>query len=306
MASARYRAGVIEIQDLHKSFRSASVLRGVTFSAPDGQVTGFVGPNGSGKSTTFRILAGIMAADSGVALLDGHAAADGLRLGKRQLGMFFGGATIPRSLTGGSYLRYVADLAGVSGFDAASALAAVGLAGAGAKKVGAYSMGMKQRLGIAAAFIGEPRNVVLDEPLNGLDVDGVRWLRQYVRAVADRGTCVVLSSHVLSELELVADSIVLLTEGRANSNRALHEMLRDAAAPIAIDCDDPAALASLLTQQGAEVTVETTRSVRVRGQTVNWIARVVGGSDLVVHSIAPVRRSIEQVYLEEVHRASSR
>lgn len=293
---------MITFENVYKNFGDKEVLRGMSFVGHTGAVTGFVGANGSGKTTAIKILAGIEPAVSGRALIDGMSAAEGFSESSRSFSMFLGGATIPGYFTGYSYLAYICDLVGVSQSEIAPALARVGLASASGVRVRKYSMGMKQRLGIAGAFLGSPSNVVLDEPVNGLDVEGVRWMRHYLREVADQGATVLLSSHLMSELELVADYVVILADGVIKRQGAVAELLVDESATTFVESVASSQLATLLSDKGAAV--ERVRGgLEVRGMPISWVAVAVGESGVEFTSIGHRKRSIESVYLMETDRS---
>jgi ABC-2 type transport system ATP-binding protein len=204
---------VLTIDGLTKRRGPRTVLSGVTFRARAGRVTGFLGPNGAGKSSTLRILLGLDRADAGTALVDGRPYRD-LVDPLRTVGSMLEGSGAHRSRTARNHLAWVARSNGIPRRRVDEVLEQVGLAGAGRTRVGRFSLGMGQRLGLAAALLGEPPALVLDEPTNGLDPDGIRWIRQLLRARADAGAAVLLSSHLMGEVAEIADDLVVITGGR--------------------------------------------------------------------------------------------
>ncbi len=289
---------MIQFEDVHKTFGQQPVLRGLSFEAHNNEITGLVGPNGSGKTTAFKILAGVEQATSGKALIDNDTAAQTLDTPGRHFSMFLGGATIPSYLTASSYLSYICDVTGVPRDHIAPTLDQVGLTGISTKKVSQYSMGMKQRLGIAGAFLGSPKNVVLDEPANGLDVDGIRWIRNYLKRAATSGTTVLLSSHILSELEMVADKVVFLANGINRKDGTVADLLRSDTDSHFVATPDPASVAQLLRSNETDTTVRED-GVEVRGRPINQVAAILGGSNLPFTSLGPITMSMEDVYLDE-------
>jgi len=292
---------VIRFDNVHKAYGEHRVLCGLSFEVPDGSVTGIVGPNGSGKTTALKVLCGLLSPDAGTALIDGRAYRETDDAG-RTLGAFLGHATVPATMTGVGYLNYVADLLGARRDHVRTYLDIVGLSGASTQRVGGYSLGMRQRLGLASALVGEAKTLVLDEPVNGLDIEGVKWMRDYLRSSAEAGRCILLSSHLLSELELVADRLVILADGVASREGTI-ESLRAAAIPgVLVTCDDPQTLQPSFTRAGAETIFEPGR-VHVIGRDVPWVAGVVAsaaaGAHVRVTGIVAATRGIEDVYLEE-------
>jgi ABC-2 type transport system ATP-binding protein len=211
---------MIEVHELTKTYGSHTAVDRLSFTAPPGKVTGFLGPNGAGKTTTFRCLLGLARPSAGTALIGGRAYRD-LAAPRRTVGAVLESTGFHPSRTGRDHLRVLARAAGLaaassaaasSGIDAALEL--VGLTGAADRRVGGWSLGMRQRLGIAAAVLGDPAVLVLDEPANGLDPEGVRWVRQVLRRWADDGRTVMVASHQLAEIAQVVDRVVIIRDGR--------------------------------------------------------------------------------------------
>ena len=204
---------MLTIAGLSKRHGPRTVLSDVSFEALPGRVTGFLGPNGAGKSSTLRILLGLDRAGSGTALVDGRPYR-ALRDPLRTVGSVLDGSGAHRSRTARNHLTWVARASGIPRRRVDEVLEQVGLAGAGRARVGTFSLGMGQRLGLAAALLGEPRALVLDEPVNGLDPEGIRWIRRLLRDFADAGGAVLLSSHLMSEVAEIADDLVVIAGGR--------------------------------------------------------------------------------------------
>jgi ABC-2 type transport system ATP-binding protein len=204
---------VIRIHELTKSYGATKAVDSLSFTAREGAVTGFLGPNGAGKSTTLRILLGLASATSGVALVDGKRYAE-LDNPLRAVGVLLDATAVHPDRTALNHLRCLARSNKIPLQQAESGLDRVGLSAVARKRVGEFSLGMKQRLGIAAALLGDPAVLILDEPVNGLDPDGVLWLRDLLRQFASEGRTVLLSSHLLGEMELTADDLVIIGRGR--------------------------------------------------------------------------------------------
>lgn len=212
---------MIEIVNLTKRHGRRTVLRDVGFTARPGRVTGFLGPNGAGKSSTLRVLLGLDSADAGTALVGGVPYRR-LRQPLRTVGAVLDGSGAHRARTGRAHLAWVARSNGIPRSRVPEVLEQVGLTGAG--RVRSYSTGMGQRLGIAAALLGDPAVLVLDEPLNGLDPEGIRWFRRFLRARAAEGRTLLLSSHVMAEVAATADDLVVIHSGRVVSRGTVDEV----------------------------------------------------------------------------------
>ncbi|RBQ15011.1 ABC transporter ATP-binding protein [Spongiactinospora rosea] len=214
---------MVTIDGLVKRRGGKEILRGIGFSARPGRVTGFLGPNGAGKSSTLRVLLGLDRADSGTALIDGLPYAR-LRDPLGTVGAVLDGSGAHRARTGRAHLRWVARSAGLPRTRVEEVLGLVGLTDAAAKRVGGYSLGMGRRLALATALLGDPAVLVLDEPVNGLDPEGIRWIRTFLRERAADGRTVLLSSHLMGELAETVDDVVVIDAGRIVADGTLAEV----------------------------------------------------------------------------------
>lgn len=203
---------MIEIRDLRKRHGKKEVLHGISFTVGSGKVTGFLGPNGAGKSSTLRILLGLDKATSGDALIDGRRYRD-LRTPMRTVGAMFDGPGASKGRTARDHLRWMCLSNGIATDRVADVLEIVGLERNAKERVGTLSLGMGQRLGIASALLGAPSTLILDEPTNGLDPDGMRWIRAFLIGQADAGKTVLVSSHLMTEMEDIADQLILINKG---------------------------------------------------------------------------------------------
>jgi ABC-2 type transport system ATP-binding protein len=213
----------VEVRDLTKMFGRVTAVRGVSFTAPAGQVTGFLGPNGSGKTTTLRILLGLVRADAGAALIGGVPYGC-LAQPRRMVGAMLEATGFHPGRRARDHLRVLADTADIPGSRVDEVLDQVGLAPAARRRVREFSLGMRQRLGLAAALLGDPRVLVLDEPANGLDPGGIAWLRGLLRGLADEGRTVIVASHVLSEVAQTVDHVVIVSAGQVRFAGPLGEI----------------------------------------------------------------------------------
>jgi ABC-2 type transport system ATP-binding protein len=216
----------IEVQGLSKSFGDVTAVDDLSFGIPVGKVTGFLGPNGAGKSTTLRMLLGLVRPDAGSALVHGRAFQD-LEEPARTVGALLDADQFHPSRSGREHLDVLAAAAGIPRERTREVLEVVELTGAARRKAGGYSLGMRQRLGLAAALLGDPRVLVLDEPVNGLDPAGMRWLRTFLRTFASGGRAVLVSSHQLAEVAQIADEVVVIDRGRLVTHAAVPDLVRD-------------------------------------------------------------------------------
>ena len=260
---------MIEVRDLTKTYGGRQAVDRLSFTAPAGKVTGFLGPNGAGKTTTFRCLLGLAEPTSGAALIDGHAYRE-LDSPRRLVGAVLESTGFHPSRTGRDHLRVIAAAPGLDAARVDPVLELVGLAGAAARRVGGYSLGMRQRLGLAAAMLGDPAVVVLDEPSNGLDPEGVSWVRRLLRIWADEGRTVVVSSHLLAEVAQVVDRVVIIRDGRLVTESDIAE-LRAARVTVRVDRVDP--MLDALRRAGADHELLADGAITMTG----WDTAEIGG-----------------------------
>jgi len=239
---------MIEVADITKSYGATVALQGVSFSAPPGAVTGFLGPNGAGKTTALRILLGLARQDSGTAVINGQRYAD-LAVPRRVVGAVIDSMGFSPGRTGRDHLRVVARAAGISRARVDEVLEFVDLTGAADRGAGGYSQGMRQRLALASALLGDPQVMLLDEPTNGLDPAGVVWLRRLLSGWAAQGRTVLFSSHLLAEVESVADRIVIIDHGRV-VREAFARDLYDSGHVVVVRAADPDALERVAVAEG--------------------------------------------------------
>jgi ABC-2 type transport system ATP-binding protein len=253
---------MITIDSLTKKYGGTTVVRDLTFTARPGRVTGFLGPNGAGKSTSMRMMVGLTTPTEGTATIAGRRFADLPNPG-REVGVMLDASAQHAGRTGREILTIAQQVMGLPGTRVGRLLGLVGLTSAEAdRRVGSYSLGMRQRLGIAAALIGDPRVLILDEPANGLDPAGIRWMRDLLRDYADGGGTVLLSSHLLSEVEIIADDIVMIGQGRLVCQGSKAELLQ--AAGTVVRAVDVPALQRALATAGIDATVSDDGSLRTQ------------------------------------------
>ncbi len=288
---------MIEVAALTKRFGDQVAVDDLSFTAPDGQVTALLGPNGAGKTTTFRMLLGLARPTAGRALIDGHPYAE-LERPRQTVGAVLESSGFHPARTGRDHLRVVATAAGISLSRVDELLAFVGLARGADRRVGGYSTGMRQRLAVAGALLGDPRVVVLDEPTSGLDPEGVAWMRGLLREFAAESRCVLLASHLLAEVVQAADRVVIIAAGRALREADVGSL--DAATELAVRVDNPESLArALSTRHGAEVSATGDGRLVVRGATAEEVGRTAArvGATVFELSSRSAGDSLERLYL---------
>lgn len=284
---------MIEINAVTKNYGTTRALDQVTFTVPPGAVTGFVGPNGAGKSTLMRVATGLERPEAGEVRVNGEPLADrpASRVGVGAL--LDPGWVLPRR-TARDHLRMIAAALGAGEHRADDMLALTGLGAVARRPVGSFSLGMRQRLGIAAALLSEPSSLLLDEPANGLDPDGVSWVRRFVREIAAGGTAVLISSHLLSELAQTADRIVMIGGGRILHEGDLHELLVTDRSVTLAATDDDARLAAQCRAAGAQVEVLPNRRVRITGLSTLEVSRLARDHGLLLTHLTAATASLEE------------
>lgn len=282
------------IDSLTKVYGEVTALRDVSFTAAPGRVTGFLGPNGAGKTSTLRILLGLNRPTAGSALIDGSRYRELDRPAHRVGGSLSADVFHP-GRSGRAHLVAIALAAGIDRTRVDVVLEQVGLTGAARRAVGGYSLGMRQRLGLAGALLGDPAALVLDEPINGLDPDGIRWMRSLLRSLADEGRTVLLSSHVLSEVQQTVDDVVVIRHGRIVFDGAL-STLEEGTARVRVDAADRTALAAALRSAGAQVESSDV-GLAVVGLDVSRTGEVARDAGIALTHLSDETDGLESVFL---------
>ncbi|QEU95591.1 ATP-binding cassette domain-containing protein [Streptomyces kanamyceticus] len=288
----------IEVRELRKRFGSVAALDGLSFDVTPGQVTGFVGPNGAGKSTTLRILLGLDTADEGTALIGGRRY-QALRTPLLEVGALLDAAAVHPSRRGRDHLLWLAHSHGLPVRRVDEVLDVVGLGGAARRRAGGYSLGMRQRLGIAAALLGDPPVLLLDEPVNGLDPEGIRWIRGFLRTLAAEGRTVLVSSHLMGELEDTADHLVVIGRGRVIADTGVAELLAAASGDrVAVRTADRARAMAVLSGAGASVAATGRDTLTVSLLPAERVVALLGSAGVVFSGVAAHRATLEEAYME--------
>jgi ABC-2 type transport system ATP-binding protein len=288
----------IEVSDLRKRFGSTVALDGMSFAVPPGQVTGFIGPNGAGKSTTMRVILGLDAPDHGAALVGGRPYRT-LAEPFRQLGSLLDASALQPGRSGRNHLLWLARSQGLTAGRVDAVIAQAGLQTAARRKAGGYSLGMRQRLGIAAAMLGDPPMVMLDEPFNGMDPEGIQWMRAFLTALAAEGRAVLISSHLMSELQDIASRLVIVGRGKVIADTSMAELLAAASGDrITLRTTAIAQATAELEQAGASVGPAGPRALAVTGLPAERIVEVLGAGAVPFSEISAHRASLEEAYLQ--------
>ena len=286
---------MIEVEHLTKRFRSATAVDDLSFSVPRGRITGFLGPNGAGKTTTLRVLLGLALPTSGRASVAGRRYRE-LEVPLETVGAVLEASNYHPARTGRNHLRVLAAAAGIANARVDQVLAEVELSDAARRRVGGYSLGMRQRLSVAAALLGEPELLVLDEPANGLDPEGIRWLRNFLRSFADGGGTVFVSSHVLAEVSQLADEVVIIHRGKLVAHQPVVELIAQAAGATRVRSPRAAALLERLRAAGIDAEAAGERlAVHAPPERVGDLAAEAG---IPLHELVADTGSLEEAFLE--------
>jgi ABC-2 type transport system ATP-binding protein len=288
----------IEFHGLSKRFGKVEAVKDLSFSVERGRVTGFLGPNGAGKSTTLRMLLGLVRPNAGTASFAG-VSYEQLPHPSAHVGAVLEEASFHPGRSGRNHLRVLAAAGEHPEARVGEVLELVGLSGAANRRVKGYSMGMRQRLAIAAALLGEPEVLILDEPTNGLDPPGIRWMRDLVRAEAARGRAVLVSSHLLSEVAQSVDDVVVISHGVLRGAGTLESVLGGADGPITrVRAGDADRLADALRRGGHTVNNGDTGALLVPGTPTEVVGRVAADQGVALTELVAVSRSLEEVFFE--------
>jgi ABC-2 type transport system ATP-binding protein len=292
----------IQVTGLRKRYGPTVALDGLTFTVQPGQVTGFVGPNGAGKSTTMRIILGLDSADDGHALVGGRPYRS-LHWPLTRLGSLLDASALQPSRTARNHLLWMAHSQGIPARRVDETLEQVGLTDVARRRAGGYSLGMRQRLGIAAALLGEPPVLMLDEPFNGMDPEGIIWIRGFLRSLAAEGRAVLVSSHLMGEMQDTAHHVVVIGRGRVIADTNVAELLTGTAAGRISLRSDADEVADVLTRGGGAVTRTGPDSWSVSGLESTRVITLLSAAGVPFSEVAAHRPTLEDAYLELTRNA---
>ncbi|MFD8373903.1 ATP-binding cassette domain-containing protein [Streptomyces sp. NPDC059688] len=288
----------IDVRDLTKEYAGRRAVDGLTFSVRPGSVTGFLGPNGAGKSTTMRLVLGLDRPTSGAAVIGGRAYTE-LRDPLRRVGALLDARAAHGSRTARDHLRALAVSNRIPAGRVDTVLEETGLAAVAGRRVRTYSLGMRQRLGIAAALLGDPEVILLDEPANGLDPEGIVWIRSLLRGLAAEGRTVLVSSHLMGETAAFADHLLILGRGRLLADTPVREFIDARVRPhVRVRSTDPVVLGALLARHGYDASLGGDGSWTVRHERVDDIGRLMSEAGVPVLELAAGEATLEEAYLD--------
>ena len=288
----------IEVAGLRKRFGSAVALDGMSFTVQPGQVTGFVGPNGAGKSTTMRVILCLDAPDQGRALVCGRRYAS-LPRPMHYLGSLLDAGALQPSRSARNHLRWLACSQGLPARRVDEVIQQAGLRDVARRKAGGFSLGMRQRLGIAAAMLADPQILMLDEPFNGLDPEGIVWMRGFLRSLARQGRAVLVSSHLMSELEDTADHLIVVGRGKVVADSSVAALLAAAAGGrVTLRTTAIPEAVTVLDRAGATVTISGHDALTISGLAAQQVVTLLSGNAVPFSEVSAQRVSLEQAYLE--------
>src|SRR4051812_48177144 len=290
-------AQAIEVSGLTKRFGATLAVDDLSFSVDHGRIVGFLGPNGAGKTTTLRVLLDLERPTQGSVSIEGVHFTE-LSDPAHTVGAVLDGGMLHPGRSGRNHLRMLARAAGVGRSRVDELLELVGLGAAADRRAGGYSLGMRQRLGLAAALLGDPRVLVLDEPANGLDPQGIRWLRDFLRSLAAEGRAVLVSSHVLAEVAQTAHEIVVIARGRSVAQAPLEELLATRAGGMRVTGPDAGRLAEVLQADGEALDAAGDGTVVVHDRSGEQIGRLIAEHRIVIAELSPISTSLEEIFFE--------
>jgi ABC-2 type transport system ATP-binding protein len=288
----------IEVSGLRKRFGPTLALDGMSFTVHPGQVTGFVGPNGAGKSTTMRVILGLDAADQGTALIGGRSY-QSLRHPLSHVGSLLDAAALQPSRSARNHLLWLAHSQGLGAKRVDEVIEQAGLSSAIRRKAGGYSLGMRQRLGIAAALLGDPPVLMMDEPFNGMDPEGIIWMRGFLRWLAAQGRAVLVSSHLMSELQDTADHLVVVGRGQVIADTSVADLIATASGGrVTVRTTARPEVMTVLAHAGAVVAATDRDTLIISGLAAEKIVTLLGESGLSFSEVSAHRATLEEAYME--------
>ena len=288
---------MIEVENLTKRFRKTVAVDDLSFKVREGAITGFLGPNGAGKTTTLRIILGLVRATSGQALVMGRPYR-GLDSPTRRVGAVLEAANFHPGRSGRNHLRVLATATGIPQWRVDEVLKLVGLTEPAGRRAAGYSLGMRQRLSLAGALLGEPQVLVLDEPANGLDPQGIRWLRELLRTLASQGKTILVSSHVLSEIEQIADEVVIIHRGKFVEHATTAELAARATGGIRARSPQVDRLRAALEGAGIKVSSVESDLLVAADTTAAKVGELAAANGVVLHELVAETSTLEEAFLE--------
>ncbi|MFR9826964.1 ABC transporter ATP-binding protein [Corynebacterium striatum] len=293
---------MIEVEGLTKQYKSVRAVDDLTFKVEPGIVTGFLGPNGAGKSTTMRMILGLDSPTAGQARINGKTYRE-LKNPLREVGALLDAKAVHPNRTAANHLKWMAQSNGIPTKRVEEVLGLVGLSDVAGKKAGGFSLGMGQRLGLAGALLGDPRILILDEPVNGLDPEGIRWVRSLVRALAAEGRTVLISSHLLSEMSLTADHLVVIGRGRLVANQSTYDFVKEhSQSSVIVRSDHLEEFGGALREANVSFRTSTDEEGRntfiIEDQSTDFIGQLAYSTGVPLNELSLKRASLEDAFMQ--------
>jgi ABC-2 type transport system ATP-binding protein len=288
---------MIEARHLTKQFGPTAAVSDLSFVVHPGMVTGFLGPNGAGKTTTMRMVLGLDRPTSGSVTVDGKRYAE-LPAPLREVGALIDAGAVHKGRRAYNHLHFLARSNGIPKTRVDEVLGMVGLESVAHRRVKTFSLGMGQRLGIASALLGDPPVLLFDEPINGLDPEGILWVRTFMRTLAAQGRTVLVSSHLMNEMAQTAHRVIVIGRGQMIADSTVDELVNaNSVQTVKVRTADPTRLAGLLTERGATVQVQPDGSLSVTGPDSKWVGELAASAGVVLHELTPIRASLEEAFM---------
>ena len=289
---------MIEVRGLTKRYGAKTAVDNLTFGIEPGRVTGFLGPNGAGKTTTMRCILGLDYPNEGTVTIDGKVYGD-LAYPMREVGALLEAKAVHGGRSAYNHLLCLAQTNGLPKRRVGEVLELVGLSEVAKKRSKGFSLGMSQRLGIAATMLGDPKVLMFDEPVNGLDPEGIVWIRNLMKALASEGRTVFVSSHLMSEMENTADHLIVIGRGKLIAECTMAEFIaRSSGAAVRVRTPSADQLVRAVTEKGATATTDADGAIEVRGMTIEQIGDLAFGEGVRLHELTMVRASLEEAFME--------
>jgi ABC-2 type transport system ATP-binding protein len=288
---------MITVDHLTKRYSKTLAVDDLSFEVKPGVVTGFLGPNGSGKSTTMRIILGLDRATKGGATINGRSYHD-LKAPLHEVGALLDAKAVHPGRTARNHLRALAASNKIKSSRVDEVLEFAGISSVANKKVGGFSMGMSQRLGIAGALLGDPEVLLFDEPVNGLDPEGIKWIREFFQSLAKEGRTVFVSSHLMSEMAVSADQIIVIGRGKFITQGSVDDLTATVQGTVFVRTSDPQRLTAALRGEQGDVQEINDNGLSVSGLTSDQVGEIAFGAGVVLHELTPQRASLEEVFMD--------
>lgn len=288
---------MIRVENITRKYGSTLAVDHLSFTVEPGIITGFLGPNGAGKSTTMRMMLGLDQPTSGSVKINGHAYRD-LQNPIHEVGALLDAKAMYGKRSARSHLAWIARASGVKADRVHTVLEMVGLTSVATKKVGEFSLGMSQRLGIAAALLGDPKVLLFDEPVNGLDPEGIRWFRTLMKSLANEGRTILVSSHLMSEMQATADHVIVIGKGKLVADAPIDQVVAGGGTVVKLRSPHLPKIRPILERAGARISLEGDAIAMIIGLEANQVGEIAFQHGVEIHELAPQKQTLEDAYMK--------